>query len=103
MKGDSIMLDKNDLQAIAELISASEQRMTVKIEEAARDAVSQSIAYSENTVERKLDVIKEGLDLALELPRVSEERVDRIETDVDALKFTVRQHSGEIEKLKKAQ
>ena len=69
------MLDKNDLQAIGELIhaevSASETRTAKKIEEACRnavrDAVSQAIAYSENTVETKLDLIKEGLDLALEV------------------------------------
>ena len=43
-------------------IAASEQRMTAKIREAAteamHEAVSQSIAYMENTLERKLDLIR---------------------------------------------
>ncbi|MBO6301083.1 MAG: hypothetical protein J6N15_01425 [Ruminiclostridium sp.] len=119
------MLDKNDLQAIGELIhaevaaseermisamdskiAASEERMTGKIEAAARqavkDAVSQAVAYSENTIETKLDAIKEGLDLALET-RIPAERIERIEEDIIALKSVVRKHSEEIDRLKKAQ
>ena len=104
------MLDKNDLQAIGELIhaevSASETRTAKKIEEACRnavrDAVSQAIAYSENTVETKLDLIKEGLDLALET-HIPVERIERIEEDVLTLQSVVRRHSGELDRLKKAQ
>ena len=126
------MLDKNDLQAIGELIhaevSASEKRMTQKIADsetrmtqkiadseartakkieeacrnAVRDAVSQAIAYSENTVETKLDLIKEGLDLALET-HIPVERIERIEEDVLTLQSVVRRHSGELDRLKKAQ
>lgn len=90
------MLDQNDLQAIEKLISAATQQ-------AVRDAVSQAVAYSEGAVETRLDAIKEGLDLALERPRVEPERVDRLEEDVAAVKLVVREHSREIEKLKKAQ
>ena len=103
------MLDKNDLQAIGELIhaevSASEARTAKKIESACRqavkDAVSQAIAYSENTIETKLDLIKEGLDLALET-HIPVERIERIEENIIALKSVVRRHSDEIELLKKA-
>ncbi|MBE7004092.1 MAG: hypothetical protein E7425_07385 [Ruminococcaceae bacterium] len=119
------MLDKNDLQAIAELITASEERIKAemgarmsaeiaaseertakRIEEASRqavrDAVSQAVAYSEGAVETKLDAIREGLDLALEV-HIPVERIDRIEENITALKVVVRKHSEDIEKLKKAQ
>ena len=134
------MLDKNDLQAIGELIhaevSASEARTAKRIEaaigaseartakrieeavgaseartaekieaacrQAVKDAVSQAVAYAENTIETKLDLIKEGLDLALET-RIPVERIERVEEDMIALKSVVRRHSDEIELLKKAQ
>lgn len=108
------MLDQNDLQAIAELldtkivaaIAASEERTAKRIEDASRqavrDAVSQAVAYSENTVERKLDVIKEGLDLALET-HIPVERIERIEEDVTTLKSLVHKYAAEVEHLKKAQ
>lgn len=96
------MLDQNDLQAIAEMIAASEKRMAALIREESSAATSRAIAYMENTVESKLDLIKEGLDLALET-RIPEERIERIETDVSALKVIVREHSRELEELKKAQ
>lgn len=100
------MLDKNDLKAISELIddrlterlAESEKRTAVRIEE----AMNQAITYSENVLERKLDVIKEGLDLALE-GRIPPERIERIEGDVAVLKAAVSKHSEEIENLKKAQ
>ena len=100
------MLDKNDLRAIAELIAASEERTAIRIEAACRqavqDAVSQSIAYAENTVETKLDLIKEGLDLALET-HIPAARIERIEEDIIVLKSVVRNNARELEALKKAQ
>lgn len=64
------MLDKNDLKAISELIddrlaerlAESEKRTAVRINE----AMNQAIAHSENVLEKKLDAIKEGIDLSLE-------------------------------------
>lgn len=100
------MLDKNDLQAIAELIhaevAASEERMKVYVGEKVTDETNRSIAYTESVVEQKLDAIKEGLDLALET-HIPVERIDRIEENIIALKSVVRSHTNEIEKLKKAQ
>lgn len=100
------MLDKNDLQAIAELIhtevSASEERMKAYIDEKVTDETNRSMAYTESVVEPKLDAIKEGLDLALET-HIPVERIDRIEENVIALKSVVRKHSEEIDRLKKAQ
>lgn len=133
------MLDKNDLQAISELmqqqkqefsglmqqqrqelsemmqqqkqelsemmdvkITASEERMKRYIEEKVTDETNRSIAYTEAVVEPRLDAIKEGLDLALET-HIPIERIDRLETDVGALKSVVRRHSSEIDALKKAQ
>ena len=119
------MLDKNDLRAIAEMIhaeisaseqrmkafvieevhaeiSASERRMKAFVTSEANCATSQAIAYTESSVETQLDLIKEGLDLGLELPRIPEERVERIEQDVEALKLVVRNQAEMIEKLQRS-
>ncbi len=100
------MLDKNDLQAIADLmdkkLEAQKAELVALIKEESRAATSRAIAYSEGAVEPKLDAIKEGLDLALET-HIPVERVDRVEEDVIVLKSVVRKHSEEIELLKKAQ
>lgn len=122
------MLDKDDLQAIAGLIAASEERMSgmivaseermknhtdrmitaseermkAYIQEKVTDETNRAIAYTESVVEAKLDAIKEGLDLALET-RIPVDRIERIEDNIIALKSVVRKHSEEIELLKKAQ
>ena len=111
------MLDRNDLQAIAELIAASEERMSgimsgmiaaseermkAYIHEKVTDETNRAIAYTESVVEAKLDAIKEGLDLALET-HIPIERIERIEENIIALKSVVRRHSEEIDLLKKAQ
>lgn len=100
------MLDQNDLQAIAELMDARLQQqkdeLTALIKEESNAATSRAIAYSENVIEAKLDLIKEGLDLALET-HIPVERIDRIEENITALKVVVREHSRDIDKLKKAQ
>lgn len=100
------MLDKNDLQAIAELIAASEERVKAyvneKVDEKVTDETNRSIAFTEAVVEKNMALIKEGLDLALET-RIPVERVERVEEDVIVLKSVVRSHSDEIERLKKAQ
>lgn len=100
------MLDKNDLQAIAELIhsevAASEERMKAYVNEKVTDETNRSIAYTEAVVEKNMALIKEGLDLALET-HIPVERVERAEEDIIVLKSVVRQHSEDIELLKKAQ
>ena len=111
------MLDKDDLQAIAELmkqqkeelsglmdkkLEAQKAELVALIKEESRAATSRAIAYSEGAVEPKLDAIKEGLDLALET-HIPVERVEHIEEDVIVLKSVARKHSKEIELLKKAQ
>ena len=100
------MLDKNDLQAIAELIhsevAASEERMKAYVSEKVTDETNRSIAYTEAVVRPELAAIKEGLDLALET-HIPVERIERIEEDVIVLKSVVRKHSEEFEELKKAQ
>lgn len=105
------MLDKNDLQAIAKLMDTklNQQKKDILgevkqyIDEKVTDETNRAIAYTEAAVEPRLDAIKEGLDLALERPRVTPERVDRLEVDVSSLKSVVRAHSQELADLKKAQ
>lgn len=133
------MLDKNDLQAIAELIhtevSASEQRVTAAIDEKiaaseqrtksyvgeqiaaseermkayvfekVTDETNRSMAYIESAIEPKIDLALEGhVALNEKIDRLaSNERVERIELDISIMKQVIRQHSEEIEYLKKAQ
>ena len=137
------MLDKSDLQAIAEMISASEERMIAAmdskiavsearmkafvaskietseaqtaqkilasemrlksyIDERAKEAESRAVSYAENEVTRRQGVIKEGLDLALELPRIPVERVELIEQDVEALKYAVQNQGKKIDELQRS-
>ena len=140
------MLDSKDLQAIAELIAASEQRMDARmdameermsdrlreeilaseermtakiddririseermkvyIEDAKKDAIHQGIVYSEGQLEPKIEAFYEwGRFLVEERKKVvPENRVEKIETDVFALKSVVSRHSHDIADLKKAQ
>ena len=117
IEGGVRMLDRNDLQAIAELmqqqkeelselmdkkLEAQKAELVALIKEESRAATSRAIAYSEGAIEPKLDAIKEGLDLALET-HIPKERMERAEEDIIVLKAVVRQHSEDIELLKKAQ
>ena len=82
-------------------IAASEERLKVFIIKQAQNATHNALVVVENDIKSRLDAIKEGMDLALELPRVSEERVERIEQEIVAIKMVVGRHSEEIELLKR--
>ena len=80
------MLDKNDLQMLQEMITASENRMKVKME-----------AY----FDRKFNLLYENQQIMMGqlAPR---SRVDDLEDEVKFLKSVVRQMNDEIQQLKKA-
>lgn len=80
------MLDKNDLQMLQEMITASENRMKVMME-----------AYSDP----KFNLLYENQQIMMGqlAPR---SRVDDLEDEVKFLKSVVRQMNDEIQQLKKA-
>ncbi len=126
------MLDKQDLQAIKELIdtsiAASEERMTAKIdtsiaasEERMTAKIDASIAASEERMTAKIDasenrimayieaavmpnfqLLAEGHQTLLET-LAPKSRVDNLEDDVVFLKSVVKSLMQEVSELKKAQ
>lgn len=54
------MLTKEDLQAIGELISASEERMTARISESEERTKTSIMAYIENDVKKEIRQIADG-------------------------------------------
>lgn len=80
------MLDKNDLQMLQEIITASENRMKVMME-----------AY----FDPKFNLLYENQQIMMGqlAPR---SRVDDLEDEVKFLKSVVRQMNDEIQQLKKA-
>ena len=111
------MLDKQDLQAIKELIdtsiAASEERMTAKIDTsiaaseermtAKIDASENRImAYIETAVMPNFQLLAEGHQTLLET-LAPKSRVDNLEDDVVFLKSVVKSLMQEVSELKKAQ
>ena len=91
----------NSEQRTAQKIVASETRLKDFIDIRAREAESRAIAFAENEVTRRQGVIKDGIDLSLQVPRVQPERIVRVEQDIAALKYTVQNHADEIKALKR--
>ena len=111
------MLDKQDLQAIKELIdgsvtaaiTASEKRMTAKIDASENrmtakiDASENRImAYIETAVMPNFQLLAEGHQTLLET-LAPKSRVDNLEDDVVFLKSVVKSLMQEVSELKKAQ
>ena len=107
------MLDERDLQAIAKLISASEVRMTALIKgevgasetrmtEKINDAEGRMMALMEGYFKPEFNLLGEQLQLIQEKILPSEALED-LEDRVDVLEAAVKQHSRELELLKKAQ
>ena len=115
------MLDERDLQAIAQImdekISASESRMKEEISARMKEEISASesrmkeeISASESRMmvlmesyfEPKFNLLADGQALIRE-KMLPAEALSAAEDRIDVLEAVVRLHSGEIEKLKKAQ
>ena len=96
------MLEKQDLQAIKELIdtsiTASEERMTAKIDA----SENRIMTYIENAVMPNFKLLAEGHQPLLEtLARKA--RVDALEEEVVFLKSVVSALAQDVTDLKKAQ
>lgn len=126
------MLDEKDLQAIAQLMAGMENRMDQKLAQQKQEIMgeldarfaqqkqeiisetgtimdtkiqeseSRMMAYFEAAIVPKFDLLADGIK-AINEKMIPAEAIDEIEDRLDALEATVRLHSKEIAKLKKAQ
>lgn len=107
IKGDLTFV-KLRLEALDHKQAAVEGRMG-RLESAqaqAQEELHMVKAYLELDVEKRFDGVNEGIDLiqeTLELRESVDDRVDKLEDDVVALKTAVKAHTRDIAELKKAQ
>lgn len=109
------MLDKEDLQAIAQLISESETRMKAYvdsnsenlkayvdesnqnlaqglksyIDEKAKEATSHAIAYAEGAIIPKFDLLADGHAL-------TQQQIAGLKKDIDRIDYQLGQHEGKF-------
>lgn len=101
------MLDKQDLQAIKELmdtsiataIAASEQRMAAKIKESSDETMRGSAALMEQYFEPKFNLLSENQQLILEKLDGKVDKED-CQNSMSVVAAAIRTHSRDIEELK---
>ncbi len=96
------MLDEKDLQAIAQLIADMETRMDRKLAQQKHEIINEVKVLMEADVMPKFNLLADGIQ-SINEKMIPAEAIDEIEDRLDALEATVRLHSKEIAKLKKAQ
>ena len=95
------MLDKEDLQALQKMFSASEERMTGRVQKSEDRAVQKAMVMMEQYFGPQFNLLAENQQMILE-KMVPLARVEKIEGDVDLLKIVIRQMREEIDQLKGA-
>ena len=114
------MLDKEDLHAIQTMIDTSvtaseqrmsakiddvEQRMSAKIDTVSQDTMRGAAVLMEQYFDPKFNILSENIQLILEkLDAMStlEPRVRKLEEELPAVKAVVRANRQDIDKLKEA-
>lgn len=96
------MLEKEDLQAIAQLIKASEDRMDVKLAETKRDIMQGVAVLMDEHFEKKFNLLAEGHEMLREKLEPLDE-LPLLDTRVSALEAAVRKLNRDVAQLKKAQ
>lgn len=89
------MLDEKDLQAIAALMDS-------RMAQQKKEIINEVKVLMEADVMPKFNLLADGIQ-AIQEKMVPAEAIDEIEDRLDVLEATVRLHSKEIAKLKKAQ
>ena len=88
-----MMLTKEDLQAIGELIAASEARMTARIDSTVKESEDRTktsiMAYIESDVKKEIRQIADG-------HKQLAEKMDRMEQKIDKLQDSVDEIKGEL-------
>lgn len=88
-----MMLTKEDLQAIGELIAASEARMTARIDSTVKESEERTktsiMAYIESNVKKEIRQIADG-------HKQLAEKMDRMEQNIGKLQDSVDEIKGEL-------
>ena len=92
------MLDKQDLQAIKDLIADSESRTHAEI----RAAEDRWMTFYESAIQPQLQLLAEGQQTILET-LAPKSRVDALEEEVVFLKSIVKNLAQDVAELKKAE
>lgn len=87
---------------MAEKITASETRMTERMESRAQESESRMMAMMEAYFEPRFNLLGDQIKLIQE-KLTPAEALEDLQDQVDTLKAVVKQHSREIDALKKAQ
>lgn len=93
------MLDKQDLQAISDLIAASEQRMTAKIKESSEETMHGAAALMEQYFQPKFNLLAENQQLILEKLDGKVDK-DDCQNSMSVVAAAIRAHSRDIDELK---
>lgn len=79
-------LDKNDIELLRQMmreeISASETRMDAKMDSKIKESETRMMTYMESHLEKKIDLLADGM-------QGLSERMDRLEARVDEMNETV--------------
>ena len=98
MEREEIQGMLNDLMlGIGDMLKAQEQRLDEKLEKNKTEIV----AYIENGVEKKVDLLAERMDDMERRQAVMEEQLGRLTEDMQVVKAAVTHHEEEIITLKR--
>lgn len=95
------MLDKEDLRTIQTIVSESEERTAVKINEAKEDIMKSTMVMMEQYFGPKFNLLAENQQILME-KMVPLARVEKVEGDVELIKIIIRQMREELDQLKGA-
>ncbi len=90
-----LMLDKEDLQAIAELMDAKIKESEKRIMQGAVALIDAEVKPMFGSLSDEISIVREKVE--------NFESIDQMEDEIFALKAVVKQHTREINQLKKAQ
>ncbi len=96
------MLEEQDLQAIAQLIKASEDRMDVKLAETKRDIMQGVAVLMDEHFEKKFNLLAEGHEMLLEKLEPLDD-LPLLDARVSALEAAVKKLNRDLAQMKKAQ
>ena len=100
------MLDKKDLQAIAEMMKGMESRIDQKLEKQKQEILDESAGRMklllDTEVTTRFNLLAEGQQAIIEAITPKSE-IEELRSEVSVLKLAIRTMNQEIAELKKAQ
>ena len=99
------MLDEKDLQAIAQLMAGLESRMDQKLAQQKKEIISEVKVLIEADIQPKFNLLADGLAAVNEKLKAlpDPDLMDKMQEELDLHHELLKQHTREINALKKAQ